>query len=184
MPGKKCSDVMTKDVTCCLQKDTVNLAAQSMKAQDVGAVPVVDGHETKKLVGIVTDRDLALKVVAEGLDPVKTRIEEVMARNLVMCRLQDDLQLALDAMSQRQLRRIPVVDDQGPAYRHHRTGGLGADRGAGGYRQSSQADFQTDQTGSRLILKLLPPCVFLVPPRPAATLAFQCRSCIPVQTWL
>ena len=113
MPGKKCSDVMTKDVTCCLQKDTVNLAAQSMKARDVGAVPVVDGHETKKLVGIVTDRDLALKVVAVGLDPVKTRIEEVMARNLVMCRLQDDLQLALDAMSQRQLRRIPVVDDKG-----------------------------------------------------------------------
>jgi len=113
MPGKKCSDVMTKDVTCCLQKDTVNLAAQSMKARDVGAVPVVDGHETKKLVGIVTDRDLALKVVAVGLDPVKTRIEEVMARNLVMCRLQDDLQLALDAMSQRQLRRIPVVEDKG-----------------------------------------------------------------------
>ena len=113
MHGKKCSDVMTKDITCCLQKDTVNLAAQSMKAKDIGAVPVVDGHQTKKLVGIVTDRDLALKVVAEGLVPEQTRIEDVMARNLVMCRLQDDLQLALDAMSERQLRRIPVVDDQG-----------------------------------------------------------------------
>jgi len=113
MPGKKCSDVMTNDLTCCLPRDTVNLAAQSMKAQDIGAVPVIDGHETKKLVGIVTDRDFALKVVAEGLDPRQTRIEQVMARDLVTCRLQDDLQLALDAMSQRQLRRIPVVDDQG-----------------------------------------------------------------------
>ena len=113
MPGKKCSDVMTNELTCCLSKDTVNLAAQSMKVQDIGAVPVIDGHETKKLVGIVTDRDLALKVVAEGLDPRQTRIEQVMARDLVTCRLQDDLQLALDAMSQRQLRRIPVVDDQG-----------------------------------------------------------------------
>ena len=113
MHGKKCSDVMTKDLTCCLPKDTVNLAAQSMKAKDIGGVPVVDSHETKKLVGIVTDRDLALKVVAEGLDSRQTRIEQVMARNLVMCKLQDDLQLALDAMSQRQLRRIPVVDDQG-----------------------------------------------------------------------
>ena len=113
MHGKKCSDVMTKDLTSCLPTDTVNQAAQSMKAHDIGAVPVVDSHETKKLVGIVTDRDLALKVVAEGLDPRQTRIEQVMARNLVMCRLQDDLQLALDAMSQRQLRRIPVVDDQG-----------------------------------------------------------------------
>jgi CBS domain-containing protein len=113
MHGKECSDVMTKDLTCCLAKDTVNLAAQSMKAQDIGSVPVIDSHDTKKLVGIVTDRDLALKVVAEGLDPRQTRIEQVMARNLVMCRLHDDLQLALDAMSQRQLRRIPVVDDQG-----------------------------------------------------------------------
>lgn len=112
MQGKKCSDVMTKDLTCCVAKDTVNLAAQSMKAQDIGAVPVVDSHETKKLVGIVTDRDLALKVVAAGLDPRQTRIEEVMSRNLVMCRLQDDVELALDAMSQRQLRRIPVVDDE------------------------------------------------------------------------
>ena len=113
MHGKKCSDVMTKDLTCCLPKDIENLAAQSMKAQDIGALPVVDGHETKKLVGIVTDRDLALKVVAEGRDPRQTQIEEVMARNLVMCNLQDDLQLALEAMSQRQLRRIPVVDNQG-----------------------------------------------------------------------
>ena len=113
MHGKKCSDVMTKDLTCCLPKDSAQMAAQSMKTQDIGAVLVVDSQETKKLIGIVTDRDLALKVVAGGLDPRQTRVEEVMARNLVMCRLQDDLQRALDAMSQRQLRRIPVVDDQG-----------------------------------------------------------------------
>jgi CBS domain-containing protein len=113
MHGKKCSDVMSKDLTCCLPKDTAQMAAQSMKTQDIGAVLVVDSQETKKLVGIVTDRDLALKVVAAGLDPRQTRVEEVMARNLVMCGLQDDLQRAMDAMSQRQLRRIPVVDDQG-----------------------------------------------------------------------
>ena len=89
------------------------MAAQAMKAQDIGAVPVVDSRETKKLVGIVTDRDLALKVVAEGRDPRQTPVEQVMARNLVMCKLQDDLQRALEAMSDRQLRRIPVVDDQG-----------------------------------------------------------------------
>jgi CBS domain-containing protein len=113
MHGKKCSDVMTKDLTCCLPNDTAQMAAQAMKTQDIGAVLVVDSQETKKLVGIVTDRDLALKIVAGGLDPRQTRVEAVMARNLVMCKLQDDLQRALDAMSQRQLRRIPVVDDQG-----------------------------------------------------------------------
>jgi CBS domain-containing protein len=110
MQGKKCSDVMTKDLTCCLADDTVDSAAQSMNQQDIGALPVVDSQKTKKLVGIVTDRDLALKVVAEGLDPRQTRVESVMARNVVTCNLQDDLQRALDAMSQSQLRRIPVVD--------------------------------------------------------------------------
>lgn len=111
MQGKKCSDVMTKDPTCCLPSDTVDLAAQSMRSRDIGALPVVDSEKTKRLVGIVTDRDLALKVVAEGLDPRQTRIEGVMARNMVTCTLQDDLQRALDAMSQSQLRRIPVLDN-------------------------------------------------------------------------
>ena len=111
MQRKTCGDVMTKDITCCLPKDTVDLVAQSMKRQDIGALPVVDSESTKKLIGIVTDRDLALKVVADGLDPRQTRIEGVMARNLVTCGVQDDLQSALDAMSQSQLRRIPVVDN-------------------------------------------------------------------------
>ena len=113
MQGRKCSDVMTKELTCCLSQDTTQTAAQSMQTKDIGAVPVVDSQETKKLVGIVTDRDLALKVVAKGLDPRQTRVETVMTRHVVMCKLDDDLQRALDSMSERQLRRIPVVDAQG-----------------------------------------------------------------------
>ena len=113
MPGKKCSDVMTKDLTCCLPKDTAQTAAQAMKSKDIGAVPVVDSQDTRKLVGIITDRDLALKVVAGGLDARQTSVEGIMSRNLVMCKLEDDLQRALDAMAKSQLRRIPVVDDQG-----------------------------------------------------------------------
>jgi CBS-domain-containing membrane protein len=91
----------------------VRVAAQSMKAQDVGAMPVIDSHEKKKLIGIVTDRDLALKVVGEGLDSRKTMVEDVMSRKMVVCKMEDDWQLALDAMAKHQLRRIPVVDDQG-----------------------------------------------------------------------
>ena len=113
MTNKKCGDVMTRDLTCCLAVDTAQAAAQSMKLEDIGAVLVVDSQETKKLVGIVTDRDLTLKVVAEGLDPRQTRVETVMARDMVMCAPEDDLQRALDAMSKHQLRRIPVVDDKG-----------------------------------------------------------------------
>ena len=113
MLGKKCGDVMTKDLVCCVAGDTVQKVAQSMKAQDVGAVPVVDSHEKKKLVGIVTDRDLAMKVVAAGLDSATTTLENVMSRKMVVCKADDDWHVALDAMAKHKLRRIPVVDGEG-----------------------------------------------------------------------
>src|SRR6185295_13223439 len=93
--------------------DTVRDVAQSMKDQDIGAMPVIDSHEKKRLIGIVTDRDLALKVVAEGLDSRKTTVEKVMSRKMVVCKVDDDWQMALDAMATHQLRRIPLVDDLG-----------------------------------------------------------------------
>ena len=104
---------MTRQLTCCTPSDTVHVVAQSMKAQNVGAMPVIDSHEKKRVVGIVTDRDLALKVVAEGLDPRKTKVDDVMSRKTVVCKIDDDWQVALDAMAKHQLRRIPVVDGQG-----------------------------------------------------------------------
>ena len=104
---------MTRDLACCTLSDTVDVVAQSMKAQDVGAMPVIDSHEKKQLIGIVTDRDLALKVVAEGLDSRKTTVKDVMSGKMVVCKIDDDWQIALDAMAKHQLRRIPVVDDQG-----------------------------------------------------------------------
>jgi CBS domain-containing protein len=113
MNGKTCRDVMTSNLTCCTSKDTVHVVAQSMKAQDVGAMPVVETHEDRLLVGIVTDRDLALKVVAEGRDPRKTKVEDVMSSKMVVCKVDEDWQIALDAMTMHQLRRMPVVDNQG-----------------------------------------------------------------------
>jgi len=85
-------------------------AAQLMKSEDVGPIPIVDGRDGKKLTGIVTDRDLALKVVAEARDPKTTQIEEVMSEGLVTCRENDDVRSVLKLMEQNQLRRIPVVD--------------------------------------------------------------------------
>ncbi|MCA1600465.1 MAG: CBS domain-containing protein [Acidobacteria bacterium] len=108
---KKCNEVMTKDPVYCLPNDAVARAAQLMKKENIGPIPVIENERTKKLVGIVTDRDLALKVVADGRDPKVTKVEEVMTREVVTCRPEDDLQKALDAMSEHQLRRIPVVED-------------------------------------------------------------------------
>jgi CBS domain-containing protein len=108
---KKCNEVMTKNPVCCLPTDLVSKAAELMKSKDIGPVPIIENEQTRKLVGIVTDRDLALKIVAEGRDPKSTKTEAVMTRKVVTCRAEDDLQKALDAMSSHKLRRIPVVDN-------------------------------------------------------------------------
>ena len=108
---KKCSDVMTENLVYCMPDDPVSKAAQLMKKEDIGPVLVVNNGRDKTLVGIVTDRDLALKVVGEGLDPRDTRVEDVMTHKLVTCRADDDVEQAMSAMAQYQLRRIPVVAD-------------------------------------------------------------------------
>jgi CBS domain-containing protein len=108
---KKCNEVMTKNPVCCLPNDMVSKVAQLMRSDDIGPIPIVENEQTRKLVGIVTDRDLAMKIVAEGRDPKSTRAEEVMTRKVVTCHADDDLQKALDAMSGHKLRRIPVVDN-------------------------------------------------------------------------
>jgi CBS domain-containing protein len=108
---RKCSEVMTMNPACCLPNDTVLQLAQMMKDKDIGPVPIIENEQTRRLVGIVTDRDLALKVVAEGRDARTTTAAEVMTRKVVSCHAEDDLQKALEAMSEHQLRRIPVVDN-------------------------------------------------------------------------
>ena len=106
---KKCSDVMTEDLVYCMPDDSTTKAAQLMKKEDVGPVLIVD--DARVLVGIVTDRDLALKVVGEGRDPQTTPVKDVMSKKLITCRAEDDVEQAMNAMAQYQLRRIPVVAD-------------------------------------------------------------------------
>ena len=108
----KNSDIMTKDLVYSSPSDRVSDVAQLMKNEDIGPVLIVDdSHDGKRLVGIVTDRDLAIKVVGEGRDPQNTRVEDVMTKKVITCRAGDDVQNAMQAMAQYQLRRIPVVDD-------------------------------------------------------------------------
>ena len=107
---KTCNEVMTKDPVCCSPQDSTQKAAELMKSGNVGSIPVIENEETKKLVGIVTDRDLTLKIVAMGRNSKTRKVEAVMTRKVVTCHPEDDLQKALDAMSEHQLRRLPVVD--------------------------------------------------------------------------
>jgi CBS domain-containing protein len=108
----RCEELMTRNPICVLPQDSVDRAAQLMKREDVGSLPVVESEESRRLVGIITDRDLALKVVGEGREPRSTRVESAMSRQVVTVRAGDDVQQALDRMADRQIRRIPVVDNE------------------------------------------------------------------------
>ena len=108
---KNCRDIMTKDVVTATPEHTIVEVAQLMKAEDIGPIPIVDNEASRTLVGIVTDRDIVVKVVAEGSDVNSTKVGEVMSKKLITCRADDDVDIAMKAMAQYQLRRIPVVGE-------------------------------------------------------------------------
>jgi CBS domain-containing protein len=105
-----CAEVMTKDPACCAPDDTVARAAKLMKTEDVGSIPVCESRQSRKLVGIVTDRDLAVQVIAEGRNPNQTLVRDVMTKDPITCSTADDLDQVFDAMQSYQVRRIPIVD--------------------------------------------------------------------------
>ena len=110
MMTKQCAEMMTKNPVCCSPEDTAERAATLMKSHDIGSVPVVEAQDSRTIVGVVTDRDLALKVVAESRDPGNTRVGDLMTREVVTCRGEDDVKVALAAMKQHQVRRVMITD--------------------------------------------------------------------------
>ena len=109
----KCSEVMTRDPACCVPGDSITRVAQVMKEQDVGSVPVVDATESRKLVGIVTDRDLVVKVLAGGRGIENAAVRDAMTSNPASCRDTEDVERAVKVMADRQVRRMPIVDGEG-----------------------------------------------------------------------
>lgn len=103
---KKISQVMTSEVQVVQPDDTLQDAAAMMAEQDVGALPVCDGS---RLQGMITDRDIAVRAVANGR-AADTPVREVMSEDVIWCSEDDDTQDVLGRMGDRQIRRIPVVD--------------------------------------------------------------------------
>jgi CBS domain-containing protein len=101
------SDVMSRDVRVASPEDTVQQATRLMREEDVGVLPV--GQEDR-LVGMVTDRDVALRLVAEGRDPVRTRVREVMTPEVRYVFEDENLNSAAEIMAEQQVRRLPVVN--------------------------------------------------------------------------
>jgi CBS domain-containing protein len=108
----KVQDIMTGEPRSLTPDSTVREAAQLMKEINAGVIPVVEAG-SKKLVGVVTDRDLAIRVVAEGKDS-QCRVSDVMSSgSLSTCTPADDVDRVMETMSREQVRRIPIVDERG-----------------------------------------------------------------------
>jgi CBS domain-containing protein len=103
----KLKDIMTKDVATLHAEDTVQEAAHLMKLYNIGSVPVCSGEE---VIGIITDRDIAVRSVAEGENFKNQKVREIMTSNPVIVNQDLDIHDAARIMSERQIRRLPVVD--------------------------------------------------------------------------
>src|SRR5438552_1688715 len=105
----KAKDIMTASPCCCSPEDSVEEVARVMRDTDCGAVPVVSGG---RVVGIVTDRDLAIRALAGGR-PANSRVAEFTTKHPTCCGEEDDVRVVERVMSDRQVRRVPIVNADG-----------------------------------------------------------------------
>ncbi|WP_432665744.1 CBS domain-containing protein [Wukongibacter baidiensis] len=105
----KVKDLMTTNVTTADANSSIAEVAQNMKSLNVGSIPVCDNN--KNVVGIVTDRDIVLRSVAEGSNVNNTKAQEVMSTQIVSVSPDTDVHEAADMMAKQQIRRLPVVEN-------------------------------------------------------------------------
>lgn len=108
----RCSEIMTKSVSTVTPEMSLYDVAKRMKEGDIGVLPVVE-ESTGKLVGIITDRDIVLRVVAEEKLVRETLVKEVMTRDVFTAKPDDFAFTAARIMGEKQVRRVPIVDDEG-----------------------------------------------------------------------
>ena len=104
---RRVRDVMTANPATVSEKDSIRDVARIMAREDTGIVPVVDG---KKIIGLITDRDIVVRLVAEGKDLANSRVKEVMSRSVRSVKEDTPISEVLDLMSNAQIRRVPVVN--------------------------------------------------------------------------
>jgi CBS domain-containing protein len=106
-------DVMTESPTCCMPETRLQEAAKMMVDCDCGCIPVVDGDASKMPLGMITDRDITCRVVAQGRNPLDLTVRDAMTSTVVSVTPDTPLEECLDLMEESQVRRIAVVDDDG-----------------------------------------------------------------------
>ena len=107
----KARELMTENPECVTREDTLQRAASLMRDRDVGALPVVSDNDSRRLIGMVTDRDIAIRHVAEGHNG-ECKVEEAMSSgSIASAREDDDEKRVMELMREHKVRRIPVVGD-------------------------------------------------------------------------
>ena len=106
----KIREAMSPNPICCLPTDSAQRVARTMCDHNIGSIPVVLDQDSRKLVGMITDRDLCCSVIADGLDPKSVTIEKFMTLNPVTCREGENVENCERLMQEHQIRRMPIVD--------------------------------------------------------------------------
>ena len=104
-------DIMTENPACCAPETSLEDVARMMADQDCGEIPVLD--ERGRPLGVVTDRDITCRAVAQGRDPASTAARDIMSGSVITTTPDASLEHALAQMEERQIRRMPVVDENG-----------------------------------------------------------------------
>jgi CBS domain-containing protein len=103
----KVADIMTRSIATVQREETIQAAARRMREMDVGSLPVLDGQA---VVGMVTDRDITVRGVADGMIAQESRVADVMTAEVRCCRADDSIEQVMDQMGDAQVRRLPVLD--------------------------------------------------------------------------
>lgn len=109
----KAQDIMSRNPATVTPETAVADAARLMKRENIGIVPVVESEGSRRLVGLLTDRDIAIRAVAEGRDGTTTSVGHIMSSDVRSCAPDDSVDDVMDVMGREQVRRVPIVDERG-----------------------------------------------------------------------
>ena len=108
----KIREVMSRDPVCCVLSDSAQTVGKILCDRNIGSMPVVVDHQSRKIVGMITDRDLCCSVIAQGMNPKTTQIGKLIVSAPVTCRDGENIETCERLMQEHQIRRIPIVDAQ------------------------------------------------------------------------
>ena len=106
----KIREIMSRDPACCVLSDSAQTVAKILCDRNIGSMPVLADQQSRKLVGMITDRDLCCSVIAQGLDPKTTQIEKLISFPPMSCRDGENIETCERLMQEHQVRRAPIVD--------------------------------------------------------------------------